>query len=87
VNEEGIESSAILLLSIGEEEAAGVFKYLAPSEVQKLGQAMANLGNVTRDKIDGVLNRFRGEAAQQTSLGMDSDDYIRGVLTKALGTE
>jgi flagellar motor switch protein FliG len=87
MNEEGIESSAILLLSIGEEEAAGVFKYLAPSEVQKLGQAMANLGNVTREKIDGVLNRFRGEAEQQTSLGMGSDDYIRGVLTKALGTE
>jgi flagellar motor switch protein FliG len=87
MNEEGIESSAILLLSIGEEEAAGVFKDLAPSEVQKLGQAMAKLGNVTREKIDAVLGRFRGEAEQQTSLGLNSDDYIRGVLNKALGAE
>ena len=87
MNDEGIESSAILLLSIGEEEAAGVFKYLAPSEVQKLGQAMAKLGNVTREKIDAVLGRFRGEAEQQTSLGLNSDDYIRGVLNKALGAE
>lgn len=87
MNEEGIEESAILLLSLGEEEAAEVFKYLAPSEVQKLGQAMAKLGSVTRTKVDVVLERFRSQAEQHSSFGMDSDEYIRSVLTKALGVE
>jgi flagellar motor switch protein FliG len=87
MNDEGIESSAILLLSIGEDEAAEVFKHLAPSEVQKLGQAMGKLGSVTREKIDRIVTRFRGEAEQQSSLGMDSDEYIRGVVTKALGKD
>ena len=87
MNEEGINASAILLLSIGEEAASEVFKYLAPNEVQKLGLAMASLGSVTRDKIDSVLERFRTNAEQHTSIGMDSDDYIRSVLVKALGND
>lgn len=87
MDDEGLHDSAILLLSIGEEEAAEVFKHLAPSEVQKLGQTMAKLSNISKDKIENVLGRFREDAASNTSLGMDSDDYIRNVLTKALGTD
>ncbi|MES2354469.1 MAG: flagellar motor switch protein FliG [Pseudomonadota bacterium] len=87
MNEEGVNASAILLLSIGEEAASEVFKYLAPNEVQKLGLAMASLGSVTRDRIDSVLERFRTNAEQHTSIGMDSDDYIRSVLVKALGSD
>ncbi len=82
---EGIQKSAILLLSLGEEGASEVFKHLAPREVQKLGVAMSNLKNVTRDKIEGVLNDFRTQAEEKTTLGMDSGAYIRSVLTKALG--
>ncbi len=87
MNDDGIQQSAILLLSIGEEAASEVFKYLAPSEVQKLGQAMASLGGVNREQIEEVLNKFRAQAEEHTSLGMDSDDYIRSVLTKALGED
>jgi len=87
MNEEGIQASAILMLSIGEEAASEVFKYLAPSEVQRLGQAMAKLSGVTRDKIDEVLEKFRSHAEQHSSLGMDSDEYIRTTLIKALGED
>ena len=87
MNDEGIQKSAILLLSLGEEGASEVFKHLAPREVQKLGVAMSNLKNVTRDKIEGVLSEFRIQAEEKTTLGMDSGDYIRTVLTKALGDD
>jgi flagellar motor switch protein FliG len=83
----GVEKSAILLLSLGEEEAAEVLKFLSPKEVQKLGAAMAKLTNVSRERIESVLGEFNGQAAAQTSLGLDSSEYIRSVLTKALGND
>jgi flagellar motor switch protein FliG len=87
MNDEGIARAAVLLRSLGEEEAAGVFKHLAPKEVQKLGEAMTKIDKVSRTSIEEVLTRFSAEAAQQTSLSGDSPDYIRGVLTKALGND
>jgi flagellar motor switch protein FliG len=87
MNDDGVEQAAILLLSLGEEEAAEVFKYLAPKEVQKLGAAMTRLDAVTRERVAGVLDRFDETAAGQTSLGGDAKDYIRGVLTRALGAD
>lgn len=87
MSSEGIEKSAILLMSLGEDAAAEVLKYLAPREVQKLGSAMANLKQVTREKIDGVLSDFRTVADEKTTLGMASDEYIRSVLVKALGDD
>ena len=80
-------NSAILLMSLGEDEAAQVFKYLAPKEVQKIGQAMAKLNGVTRDRIDQVLGHFHDTASRETSIGMDADGYIRSVLTRALGDD
>ena len=84
---EGIEKSAILLMSLGEDAAAEVLKYLAPREVQKLGTAMAGLKQVTREKIDGVLSDLRAVADEKTALGVTSDEYIRSVLVKALGDD
>jgi flagellar motor switch protein FliG len=84
---EGIQKSAILLMSLGEAGAAEVFKHLAPREVHKLGTAMSNMKNVPRDRIEGVLKEFRSQADEKTTLGQDASDYIRKVLTKALGDD
>jgi flagellar motor switch protein FliG len=62
-------------------------KFLSPKEVQKLGQTMAGLKSVTREKIDSVLTTFETESQEQTSIGMDTDVYLRSVLNKALGEE
>lgn len=85
MSEDGVLKSAILLMSIGEEEAAEVLKYLGPKEVQKIGMAMAGLDNISRDQIQASLREFRTEAEERTTLGMGSDNYIRSILTKALG--
>ncbi|MDD5328863.1 MAG: flagellar motor switch protein FliG [Sulfuricella sp.] len=87
MSDEGIQKSAILLMTLGEEEAAEVFKYLTPKEVQKLGMAMANLNSIKRDQVDQVLHDFMHQAGDKTNLGGASDEYIRSVLNKALGTD
>ncbi|AJK48011.1 flagellar motor switch protein FliG [Burkholderia plantarii] len=84
---EGLIKSALLLMSIGEEEAAQVFKFLGPREVQKIGVTMATLKNVTRDQLDDVLKEFVSEAEKHSALSLDSGEYIRSVLTKALGED
>ena len=87
MNEAGIDDSAILLLSLGEEEAAQVLRHLSPKEVQKIGHAMTRLKGVTHDRIDGVLTEFHSLAEQQSPLGMNSDSYVRTVVTRALGDD
>ncbi len=84
---EGLTKSAILLMALGENEAAEVFKYLGPREVQKIGAAMAALKSVTREDIKTVIGEFCAQAQEQTTLGVASDDYIRNVLKKALGDD
>ena len=87
MNEEGIENGAILMLSLGEEGATEVFKHLGPREVQKLGLAMSNLKNITREKVEGVLSAFRSRAEEKSPLGLNSGEYLRKVLTNALGDD
>lgn len=82
-----LERAAILLLSLGEDSAAEVFKYLTPREVQQVGMAMANLQQITRGDVESVLEDFRQEADQFIAVTLGSDEYIRSVLTKALGTD
>jgi flagellar motor switch protein FliG len=86
MSEEGIKKCAILLMSLGEEGASEVFKYLSPKQVQKIGHAMADLTSVNRVQVERVLREFMDIAGERASLG-GSDDYIRSVLTKALGAD
>jgi len=74
-------------MSLGEDEAAEVLKFLAPREVQKIGAAMASIKNVTREQLEAVLADFCAEADEHSSVNFVSDDYIRSVLTKALGND
>ncbi len=83
----GAEDAAILLMSLGEESAAAVFRHLSPKEVQKVGETIARMRAVPRDRVDSVLERFGAIAAGQSTLVPDSDEYVRAVLRKALGDE
>ncbi|HEY9572443.1 MAG TPA: flagellar motor switch protein FliG [Pusillimonas sp.] len=82
-----MDRCAILVMSLGEDAAAEVFKFLSAREVQQIGGAMANLKQITRNDVDGVLEEFRQEADQFMAVTLGSDEYIRSVLTKALGTD
>ena len=83
----GIDKTAILLMSLGEEEASEILRHMGPKEVQSIGTAMSGVANVGRDRVESVLDAFLTLLTNQTSLGIGSNDYIRSVLVKALGEE
>ena len=85
MSEIGVEKAAVLMLALGQDEAASVMQYLEPKEVQKIGTAMATMKAVSGEKLESVLRDFMAETKKNTSIGLDSDDYIRTVLNKALG--
>ncbi|MDR2165790.1 MAG: flagellar motor switch protein FliG [Zoogloeaceae bacterium] len=84
---ENLEKSAILLISLGEDYAAEVLKLMGPREVQKLGHAMSALKTVPRAKVEAILDEFHAIVTEQASMHVDTDNYIRSVLTKALGDD
>ncbi|MDB5969844.1 MAG: fliG [Hydrocarboniphaga sp.] len=83
----GPERAAILLMSLGENEASQVLKHMGAKDVQRIGQAMASLSNVSRDRAETVVTRFVTELETQTSIGVGADDYVRRVLVGALGED
>ena len=84
---DGLEDAAILMMSLGENEASEVFKHLSPKEVQKLGEAIAKTKTVTRERVTEVVDKFTGVAAAQSLLVSNSGDYVRSVLKRALGDD
>lgn len=87
MSDAGVMRSAVLMLALGADEAAEVMKFLSPKEVQKLGSAMATLKSVGREQVGTVVTEFLTEAGLSSDFGLDSDEYIRSVLTKALGED
>jgi flagellar motor switch protein FliG len=83
----GTERAAILLLSLGEQEAAEVMKHMGAKDVQRIGAAMTQLQNISRQDVTTILGEFTSTVENQTSLGVGVDDYLRKVLIGALGED
>ena len=83
----GTERAAILLLTLGEQEAAQVLKHMGAKEVQRIGAAMAKLANVSKEEVHTVISDFSSAVESQTSVGVGAEDFLRKVLVDALGQE
>jgi len=83
----GVERAAILLLSLGEQEAAGVLKHIGPKGVRKVSAAMAALKNVSAEQARRVLDDFMSTVGNETAFGVGSQEYLKSVLVSALGEE
>ena len=83
----GVQRAAIVLLSLGEQQAAEVLKHMGAKEVQKLGVAMTSVGGVSRDTVLKVFDDFVDVLEQPGGLGTGADDYVRAVLVQALGED
>jgi flagellar motor switch protein FliG len=81
----GTERAAILLMSLGEQDAANLLKQLDAREVQRLGVAMAELKEVSREQMTSVLDAFIGVVDGKANIASGSQDYVRRVLTQAVG--
>src|SRR5688500_3129775 len=83
----GTERAAILLLSLGEQEAAEVMKHMGAKDVQRIGAAMTQLQNISRQEVTDVLQDFTTTVENQTSHGVGVDDDLRRVLSGELGED
>src|ERR1700761_8715952 len=83
----GTQRAAILLMSLSEQDAANVLKQLDAREVQKLGVAMAELKQITREQMTAVLYKFIGTLDGTANVAAGSPDYVRRVLTQAVGKQ
>ena len=83
----GTERAAILLLTLGEQEAAQILRYMGAKDVQKIGQAMTKLQNVSKEEVNGVLTHFNSTVEMETSVGVGTDEFLRKVLVDALGQD
>ncbi len=82
-----VDAAAILLMSLGEADAAQILKHMGPKEVQRVGTSMAALQNVTQDQVEGVMMQFLETVGSQTGMGIGSDQYIKNMLNEALGED
>lgn len=83
----GSTQAAILLMALGEEEAATVLQHMKPEEVQAVGEAMAAINGVTQEQIGETLDQFINRVRNESSLGLESAKYFKSTLTRALGKD
>ena len=84
--DDGFEKGALLLVSLGADEASEVLKHLGPKEVQKLGSAMASLQAAPRQRVETLLDELSSHAGKGAPVTAD-EQMIRSMLTKALGDD
>jgi flagellar motor switch protein FliG len=83
----GEEKAAFLLLTMGENAAAEVMKHLEPKDIRRLGGPMATLSDLTTELRNEVLQEFRTLSSGSAPPGADGKDYMKKILTKALGPQ
>ncbi len=82
-----VDAASILLMSLGEADAAQILKHMGPKEVQRVGTSMASLANVTQEQVEAVMLEFLEAVGTQTGMGIGSDQYIKNMLNEALGED
>lgn len=83
----GYEKAAVLMLSLNEEDAAGIFRHLEPKQVQRLGMTMASMSDFSHDKVTAVHRCFINDIQKHSSIGLDASGFIKDVLVQALGED
>ncbi|MFC0180020.1 flagellar motor switch protein FliG [Thorsellia kenyensis] len=83
----GIDKSAILLMTLGENRAAEVFKHLSSNEVQEISARIITMQQISQKQLNQVLNQFEDDVEQYAALSVNAGDYLKQVLNKSLGEE
>ncbi|MEY3338278.1 MAG: Flagellar motor switch protein FliG [Pseudomonadota bacterium] len=80
------QRAAVMLMLLGEEEAASVIRHLAPKEVQHLSAAMISVADLSQEAVSAVLDGFIATIKKQTNIG-GGIDYLESVLRNAIGED
>ncbi len=83
----GVQRAAVLMLLLGEQQAAEIIRFLNPKEVQALGGAMMSVADLSQEAVNAVLDEFVATIKKQTNLGLGTTDYVEKVFKRALGDD
>ncbi|EZP50947.1 MULTISPECIES: flagellar motor switch protein FliG [Sphingomonas] len=83
----GVERAAVLMMLVGEDEAAAILQKLDPEEVRQLGSAMFAVADVSEQEMEDVLDDFVGKARERTGVTFEPRPRIEAVMNRALGAE
>ena len=81
------DRAAVIMLLLGEQQAADIIRYLSPREVQALGACMVSVADLSQECVNVVLDDFVSTIKKQTSLGLGTADYVENVFKRALGAD
>ncbi|MDR0806645.1 MAG: flagellar motor switch protein FliG [Enterobacteriaceae bacterium] len=81
------ERSAIIMLTLGDERAAEVFKHLNTHEVTQISSAMVSMNTFTHEQLAQVMQEFQRDSGEYAAISINTNEYLRNVLVKALGEE
>ncbi len=87
MSDTGLQKAAVLMFALGEDAAAQVMKFLEPKDVQKLGMLMATMSSVSTESLNGALAELKSESEKNKTFNVDSEEYVSGVISKALGDD
>ncbi|MBE5849002.1 MAG: flagellar motor switch protein FliG [Lachnospiraceae bacterium] len=83
----GLQKAAILLIALGPERSALIFKHLKEEEIEDLTLEIANTRSVTPQAKEEVINEFYGVCLAQQYIAEGGITYAKELLEKALGNE
>lgn len=81
------DRAAVIMLLLGEQQAADIIRYLSPREVQALGACMVSVADLSQECVNEVLDDFVATIKKQTNLGLGTADYVENVFKRALGAD
>lgn len=81
------DRAAVIMLLLGEQQAADIIRYLSPREVQALGACMVSVADLSQETVNVVLDDFVATIKKQTNLGLGTSDYVENVFKRALGAD
>ncbi|WP_281648564.1 flagellar motor switch protein FliG [Parendozoicomonas sp. Alg238-R29] len=83
----GTKNVAVLMLSLGEEGAAEIFKYMSQQEIRQITMAMASMQPLKRDEVQNVLGQFFHEYRYESGLLGGTKQFLERTLNRALSNK
>ncbi len=81
----GVQKAAVLLIALGPEKSADIFKHLKEDEIEELTLEIANTRSVSPQLKEKVLNEFYQVCLAQQYIAEGGIAYAKELLDKALG--
>jgi len=83
----GTQKAAILMVALGDESAAGIFKYLEEDEIQSISKEIALTKHIQPEVADEVLEEFHTMTLAKTYITQGGLEYAKKLLIKSVGPE